>query len=315
MTNSRRPTLDDVQPVETDPVVRLETVSLTELNSQAALQTRVDRKYLLAERDLAGLFDGLNGTARVLEVDGRQRFGYTSTYFDTPTFDSYLDAARSRPNRFKVRTRTYLDSDIHFIEVKTRSRARHTIKTRRPATADDHGGLTPANQGFVAQTLTHELPVRPMHGQAATIAALCPALSTHYQRTTLLVEPSDPEPSTTPVPSRATIDTSLAFTAPGHTTRSHPGLTIIETKTAGPPSPMDQLLWQSGHRPVKVSKYGIGLALMHPYLPAAKWNRILRHHFGWQPESIDHCRGSGSSPPATPPRTRSAASPSAATTT
>lgn len=274
------------QSVASDPFIGLATVGLAELNSQAALQTRVDRKYLLPRHDLVGLFNGIGATARVLKIDGQQRFGYESTYFDTPTFDSYLDSARSRPNRFKVRTRTYLDSNIHYLEVKTRSRASETIKTRRPAMADQHEVLTPVNQEFIAETLRHELPVRSGGDEAVTVAALRPALTTHYERTTLLVEPVSVESSIAPVPSRATIDTALAFTAPGRQRQSHPDLVIIETKTSGQPSPIDRLLWRSGHRPAKVSKYGAGLALMCPHLPAAKWNRILRHNFAWLPREI-----------------------------
>jgi hypothetical protein len=46
----------------------------------------------------------------VLEIDGARSFAYDSTYFDTPDLDAYLLAATRRRRRFKVRTRTYVDS-------------------------------------------------------------------------------------------------------------------------------------------------------------------------------------------------------------
>lgn len=273
----------DMHTADPNPFHGLETVGLVELNALAALQTRVDRKYLLAAGDLVGLSDSLRGTARVLEIDGRLQSDYTSTYFDTPALDSYLGAARSRPNRFKVRVRTYLDSDAHYLEVKTRSRAGETIKTRCSAAPDDHEVLRATSQEFVLETLADKHPTRPDLDHAPAVAALRPTLGTHYQRTTLLIEPVTTEPGVVPRPSRATIDTSLAFNAPGQVRLSYPDLVVIETKTAGPPSPADRLLWRSGHRPIKVSKFGVGMALVHPDLPATKWNRVLRRDFAWKP--------------------------------
>ncbi len=267
-----------------DPFAGFWTVGLEELNAQAALQTRVDRKYLLTRLDLMGLFDGLESTLRVLEIDDRRSFGYESTYFDTPTFDSYLDAARSRPSRFKVRTRTYLDSDLHFVEVKTRSRGGDTIKTRRSATADDHHLMTPASRAFVTETLTHELPAHCVLGSEAMVSTLQPVVRTRYERATLLVDASPAERDSIAAPSRTTIDTALGFGAPGETSRVHQNVVIVETKSPGAPSPIDRVLWRAGHRPTKISKYGTGLALEHPHLPAAKWNRVLRRHFAWKPQ-------------------------------
>ncbi|NNE96078.1 MAG: VTC domain-containing protein, partial [Acidimicrobiales bacterium] len=94
-------------------------VGLDELNSIASLQTRVDRKYVICRSDLGELTLQIGSVARVLEIDGRRQFGYWSTYYDTPDLDSYLAAARKRPRRWKVRVRSYLDSDLHYVEVKT----------------------------------------------------------------------------------------------------------------------------------------------------------------------------------------------------
>ena len=52
-------------------------------------------------------------------------------------------------------------------------------------------------------------------------------------------------------------------------------MAIVESKTAGPPSPVDRILWSMGHRPVCVSKFGTGLAALYPELPANRWRRAL----------------------------------------
>ena len=58
--------------------------------------------------------------------------------------------------------------------------------------------------------------------------------------------------------------------------RQAPGLAVVETKAGATPSAVDRLLWAAGHRPVRLSKFATGLALLHPDLPANRWHRTLR---------------------------------------
>ena len=44
------------------------------------------------------------------------------------------------------------------------------------------------------------------------------------------------------------------------------------------PSSTDRLLWRHGHRPVRISKYGTGMAALHADLPAHPWRRVLDRH-------------------------------------
>ena len=93
-----------------DCLDRLPPVRLDELDKVAALLTRRDRKYILPIPAAERLVDALEGRCRVLEIDGRRHFRYESVYFDTADHISYLGAARRRTRRFKVRTRSYLDT-------------------------------------------------------------------------------------------------------------------------------------------------------------------------------------------------------------
>ena len=54
---------------------------------------------------------------------------------------------------------------------------------------------------------------------------------------------------------------------------------VVETKsaTAGP-GPLDRRLWELGHRPVRISKYGTGLALLTPDLQRNRWHRVTSRH-------------------------------------
>ncbi|WP_433042833.1 polyphosphate polymerase domain-containing protein [Dactylosporangium sp. CS-033363] len=229
----------------------LAPICLEELQARAALTTRVDRKYVLAEDALPGLLERLPADTRVLQIGGRQRFGYHSVYLDTPRLDAYLGAAHRRRHRFKVRVRTYLDSGDRFTEVKTPGPRGVTVKHRTPYAGGDEVG-------------------RFVHATIGRGVVLTPALTTWYERVTLFLPASA---------SRVTIDTGLTFALPGGGTLALPGRSIVETKSAHGAGEVDRLLWRLGHRPCAMSKYGTGLAALRPDLPANRWLPVLRRHF------------------------------------
>ncbi len=162
---------------------RLRPVSLEALLDQAALQTRIDRKYVLADDDLAGaLLDASRQPARVLEIDGRRRFAYRSTYFDTPALDAFHTSGRGRRRRFKVRTRVYRHSGETWLEVKTRGPRGTTVKDRLPYDLADAGRLTAAGP-----RLRRRHPRRAHVVADVDAARLVPSLHTSYERVTLLL--------------------------------------------------------------------------------------------------------------------------------
>lgn len=248
----------------------LDTVELAELLDVAELLTRRDRKYVLSGGDPAGvahLVGLLSPAPRVLEISGRRAFRYASTYFDTAELDCYRAASRGRPLRFKVRTREYLDSGACSLEVKRRDRQGRTVKERLPYDPDDAGVLTADGRAFIGQ----------FDEIAPFVALLRPALTTCYNRSTLLL----------PCGSRLTVDLDLTFVTPDGCIRTAGCDALVETKSAGRATTMDHALWSAGERPVSVSKYCAGLALAHPHLPANRWNRVLRTRFDWHPQRPD----------------------------
>ena len=292
----------------------LTTTTLAELNSAAGLLTRVDRKYLVPLTCAQNLVDGLAPHARVLAIDERRRFSYTSTYFDTPGLEAFMFAARKRRRRFKVRTRTYLDSGLCFLEVKTCGARGSTVKRRMGYHADDASRLTGPGRAFVAACLAGA----GVTGSAAArevAAALRPVLTTTYERTTLHLPRAE---------ARATIDTALTWRRlgpaapagnsagtvvgvpmslqalrPAHLAAainegepvSVADIAVVETKNPATPSPADRALWEAGYRPTRISKYATGMALLHPELPANRWYRTLTHElaglFGTDRSSLE----------------------------
>ncbi|GAA1729092.1 VTC domain-containing protein [Isoptericola hypogeus] len=273
-TTVRDTTADDVV---TSGLARCAAVGLAELDATAALQTRVDRKYVLTPAEVAALLaeltrEGLTPAApvRVLEIDGARTFTYASTYFDTEDLLTFRLAARRRRRRFKVRSRTYVDTGgATFLEVKTRAARGVTVKERQPWTVA--GRLDRAGAEFVDGRLAAaRLDVPPS-------SALSPVLRSAYRRTTLLLPDA-----------RLTLDTGLSWrladatdhdtegARPDRPTTAVGDLVVVETKAGTAPSSADRALWRAGHRPDRISKYGTGLALLRPDLPDHPWRRLRR---------------------------------------
>ena len=76
----------------TECLERFEPIGLEALDAQAALQQRVDQKYLVAPADLEPLLERLLPGFVALEIDGRRQSLYESTYFDTPGLRFLEDA-------------------------------------------------------------------------------------------------------------------------------------------------------------------------------------------------------------------------------
>ncbi len=265
-----------VRPASVDPLVPpdLGMVSLEEMTEHAALMTRVDRKYVLDRSQVAEVLSGVDSHTRVLETGGVRTQAYRSTYFDTPDRQCFRATAHPRRRRFKVRTRTYVDSGTAFLEVKTRGPRGTTVKERTGhplSREEDPDVLSGADLVWLESVLARV-------GQSAgTAASLTPVLRGSYSRTAMLMPDEG---------GRATVDSHLVWrTVPGtacegqESVLSRPDLVIIETKSGSSPSHLDRLLWSAGHRPVRLSKFATALAVLDPSLPSNRWVRVMRERF------------------------------------
>ncbi len=255
----------------------LSPVSIEELNVAAALWTRVDRKYVLTVAAVDALIDRLDPDIRVLDLDGRRHHRYESIYFDTPDLAAYHLSAWRRAHRFKVRTRTYVDTGECMFEVKLRNAHGNTVKHRFDYDIGKGGRLTDDALTFLSGFET----LAPLRRQ------LHPTLITHYQRTTLLSGAS----RTTldmDVTCDLTSDATCDVTCEGDDQAVRPRATfrdrvIVETKNHGGVGHIDRLLWSIGARPIAVSKYATGMAAIRPELPRNKWHRTLARHVTVEP--------------------------------
>lgn len=236
-------------------VASFEAISLADLNAQAELMTRFDRKYFVPRAVLAELLGPVQDRARVLEIGGHRDFRYRTVYFDSRDFRFYRDHVQRRRHRFKVRTRTYCDTGGCMLEVKSKGYRGSTVKQRiahDPSTPD----LLDRPAGVFVDSIT-----------GGGSDALSPVLETNYRRTTVSLGDQ-----------RVTIDLDLEC-ALGETQHFGPHDALVETKSPGGSSEFDAAIRARGIRPHSVSKYCIGAALVHPELPCNPWHRTIGRYF------------------------------------
>lgn len=244
-------------------VAELPPVSLDVLLAKAELQRRVDTKFIVFPAVLQRLVAALDGELEVLEIDGRRQFAYDSVYFDSPTFRTYRDHLKGRRRRFKARTREYVDTGTCMFEIKLEQGRGGTAKVRVPHPVGSARQLTAGASGLLRSVLAD-----------AGIDAgedLVPSLRTAYRRTTLVGRQRE---------FRLTVDTELHWSGAGRQRSALGDRVLLEVKTPGARDPLLDLARTLGMRPVSVSKYCAGVALLHPEIPSNPWRPVLRDHFG-----------------------------------
>lgn len=265
---------------------RMTPVDLATVLQRAELQDRVDTKYVLYPAVLARLVEqleteaggpngpdgaeGAEGALDVLDIDGRRRFAYESRYFDTADLRTFREHVQGRRRRFKVRTRTYLDSGGSHLELKLAG-ARGTQKLRWAIDDTDVAQLTGA--GHPADSHTGHPAVAAVHTELADrgyppLTGLREALITTYSRTTLVGRHR---------PVRLTVDTDLECVGPGRSLHALHDRLLLEVKTPTERDPIHRLLLELGARPVSMSKYGVGVGLTRD-LSTRPWAEAISRH-------------------------------------
>jgi VTC domain len=243
-------------------VAGLPAAGLAEVLERAALQARVDRKYLVPVERFAELISRLPDRYAVLEIGRLRGFAYESVYFDTPDLLTYRQHLQGRRRRYKVRTRAYLASGDCMFEVKLKGRRDQTVKARLPYPVADRARITPQAHAFLAAQL--------QAGYGQPVPRLAARVRTAYRRTTLV----DLKDGT-----RVTCDVNLVCSGGGKVATGLCRHVLVETKRQGPIGEADAALRGLGLRPIELSKYCVAVALLHPGIRANPWHRTLQRYF------------------------------------
>jgi hypothetical protein len=228
---------------------QLEPIYLDEMN-RVELLNRVDTKYVLTERQLLHALQQVGDRYRILDVQGVRLNRYRSLYFDGPTFGMYLQHHNGKQNRYKVRFREYVDSELCFLEVKMKNSKQRTIKRRTQVT----GMMTRLDTG------AYEF-LRDVYPFDAT--ELAPKLWNHFIRITLV--------SKTAI-ERLTLDLHLSFRRNRmEVWLSDIAIAEVKQEKFSLQSDFVQQMRTLRLRPTGFSKYCIGAARLYPFL---KQNRF-----------------------------------------
>lgn len=246
-----------------DILSRYDPITLDEM-SGIRLMNRTDTKFVTTKPILRELLLLAQPNYRVQEIAGERIAPYYTVYFDTPDCMMYRRHEAGHANRQKLRIRSYVNSGLNFLEVKTKNNHGRTGKKRI--------------------SMLHFDPKRPQHditfqSQDTTFlqyddfltcnlrydpSLLTEKVENHFNRITLVNKQKT---------ERLTIDFDLEFDNIVNGQHKDMGnIVIVELKRDGlQPSPILESLMQLRIKPMGFSKYLIGSALTDSSL---KHNRI-----------------------------------------
>ena len=190
-----------------------------------------------------------------LSIDGHRSSQYRTLYFDSAGFDLYHRHHAGILDRYKVRSREYVDSQLAFLEVKHKTNKGRTIKSRIQ-TPDLAASFGSESTEFLDNAYPYD------------VAELEPKLWVEYRRITL-VSRSRKE--------RVTIDLDLCYSWEEQSI-SLPHIAIVEIKQDGfsHDSDMGQQLREHHVRATGFSKYCVGISMIYPHLKHNNFKPKLR---------------------------------------
>ncbi len=233
---------------------QFQPISLAEMDG-VQLMNRTDTKFMFDENQLAHILPDLMKMYKTLEVQGIRQSRYETLYFDTAQFYHYTQHHNGKKLRFKIRKRSYVESELSFLEVKKKNNKGRTFKSRIKVleitpSIDERGEL------FISEKTSNQ-------------SELEPKIWNSYNRTTLV---------DTVAGERVTLDTDLVFYFENKKIELK-GFVIAEVKQDGENrhSRFMQHMKKRLLRPEGISKYCLGVALLYPQLKTNTFKeKILR---------------------------------------
>lgn len=219
-------------------LLQFDSITLKEMDNSVKLMDRTDTKYAFNIVELAQVLQTAQSHYKILNINEHRISRYKTLYYDTDNFDLYNKHHSGKLNRYKIRHRTYIESNLGFLEVKFKNNKGRTIKTRiKELEVPD---LKMANPYAF---LERSLPFDPN--------SLVPKIWINYSRITLVNKRSA---------ERITIDLSLEFQKDGiNKNLNH--LVIAEVKRDSKiDSHFVSIMRSRSIREGSISKYCFGVA-------------------------------------------------------
>ncbi len=218
-------------------------ISLREMD-EVALTNRIDTKFVFHRSLLSDLLVELQRDYAVLDIDQTRIHPYDTIYFDKEDYRLYLDHHNGRGNRYKLRLRQYGSSLVAYVEMKRKTNKGRTEKARKKTTS--FSTVLDEQQRLFLHEATGE-----KHAEWRFSTRV------FFERITL-VSLSPPE--------RMTLDVGLRF-SDDNNERAFPEIIIAEVKQGSKaPSAFIRLMKEKHIHPFSISKYCLGISLLHPEL-------------------------------------------------
>ena len=232
-------------------IATFDPIHLDEM-SGTQLMNRVDTKFLITFPQLIAVLPELKEHYRILEIDHLRLPQYESEYYDNESLDFYIDHHRQKVNRFKVRFRKYVESDLSFLEVKHKNKGR--TDKQRIMVKNLPGTMSEEHAKFV-------------HSTGVDNENLNYILTNKFHRITLVGKKHV---------ERLTFDINLEFSG-NNTSKMLNNLVIAELKQErlSRRSPFYQIMKRMLIRPYRLSKYCIGVIELYGK-ENIKYNRFKR---------------------------------------
>ncbi|MDG1148022.1 MAG: polyphosphate polymerase domain-containing protein [Crocinitomicaceae bacterium] len=227
-----------------------DSIGLGEMD-QVQLMNRVDTKFVFTKQKLIELLPVLKEDYFILKVGDNLISRYESLYYDHELVN-YDDHHRKRVNRYKIRYRTYIESKITFLEVKHKFKGR--TDKRRISVDKIPSKLSDEHYEFIKT-------INPDFNR------LKPSLMNRFSRITLVSKQFD---------ERLTLDIDLSFEWEDNT-KLVENIIIAELKQgrSNRTSPFYKLMKNNYIRPLKISKYCVGIIDMYGK-ENVKYNRFKK---------------------------------------
>lgn len=181
----------DTETLETinQEISHFETISLSEMEG-VSLMNRVDVKFLVPLHLLPSVLKDATQHYKLLQINNERICAYKTLYYDTIDYKLYHSHQAGKLNRYKVRFRNYVDSNLSFFEVKHQNNKGRTQKTRIKQPNVFKDDLSPAEVEFLEKNTP--LAARELKGN----------IMVDYKRMTLVSKTSK---------ERLTVDLDLTF--------------------------------------------------------------------------------------------------------
>lgn len=219
---------------------RLHPITLDEMSS-IRLMNRIDTKFVTNKSMLQKLLALTEGKYYAQEINGDRICPYRTMYWDTPDHKFYFTHQCQHYPRNKVRVRTYLESDLTFLEVKKKNNHGRTKKSRIQVSPDE-----PLEKPVVDAFLEKKVGME--------LSSMKKVVQNTFDRITL-VNYGKTE--------RLTIDMNIHFdNAETGITCDTGDLVVVELKRDGNIySPVKEMLRLLRIKPCGFSKYCVGMVL------------------------------------------------------